>query len=450
MVLPAASEAVLIRQCAGLYGSFASEAASSLILVLMFSYIVLLLSVKGQIKTPGLAVFNLVTVKLTEVLTDFLNTIKKWPDMPTLPLPERFAFCRKLNMSICCFSAFVGMIAITRWFHFGNINGFRYLGYCFTCPIMQGELIALLAPIVPCYTLTQCVSALLTAVTMLCGYWGSLYAGPMWDGDLLRFLDSWDWEVLKMTEKGWVMFPGWICFTVLICVQGPYLGLWYTCCYRKASEDLPKKFMLLVYLISITWLGFPLWWCLSAEGFSIIKDTKANGWGFVLLNITSKGGFTFTMLTIVAASRKQAPPKPDFKSASVPYWLYVLQEYDTEKHFDTFDPYDNAEDKQQDDAGDEGQVYNTGMPEMQATGMSPPKSNTWDALEEDYKVFLLQSGVTAATFEQCNVLDKVTMRKRYKDSIKRQQQIEIVGENKIVDSAPYKEVTDKDTFWLQM
>jgi hypothetical protein len=449
MVLPAASEAVLIRQCAGLYGSFASEAASSLTLVLMFSYIVLLLSVKGQIKTPGLAVFNLVTVKLTEILTDFINTIKKWSDMPTLPLPERFAFCRKLNMSICTFSAFTGLVAITRWFHFGNINGFRYLGYCFTCPIIQGELIALLAPIVPCYTLTQLVSATVTAVCMLSGYYGSLYAGPMWDGDFGQFLQDWDMEKLQMTEKGWAMLPSWICFGFLMGIQGPYLGLLYTCCYRKASEDLPKKFMLLIYLITITWVGFPLWWVLSAEGFSIIKDTKANGWGFVLLNISSKGGFTFCMLTIVAASRKQAPPKPDFKSASVPYWLYVLQEYDTEKHFDTFDPHEN-EDKQLEDEQDGGHVYNTGMPEMQSGGMSPPKTNTWDGLEEDYKVFLLQSGVTAATFEQCNVLDKVTMRKRYRDSLKRQQMIEMGGGDKLAMMAPYGEVNDKDTFWLQM
>merc|ERR1712159_535293 len=104
-----------------------------------FSYIVLLLNSKGQLATPGLAVFNLTASRLCDMAGGFLSHLVKVLDMPERALPERFLWCRTMNTWICTFSATTGLFAITRIFHIGNINMFRYLGYCFTCPLMQAE-----------------------------------------------------------------------------------------------------------------------------------------------------------------------------------------------------------------------------------------------------------------------------------------------------------------------
>ena len=37
-------------------------------------------------------------------------------------------------------------------------NGLRYLGYAFTCALMQAELVVLIAPYAPCHALAQHVT----------------------------------------------------------------------------------------------------------------------------------------------------------------------------------------------------------------------------------------------------------------------------------------------------
>merc|ERR1740138_1577052 len=103
---------------------------------------------------------------------------------------ERFAFCRKCNLAVCTFSCIASLLATTRWLHFGNVNGFRYLGYALTCPLMQAELVVLIAPIVPCYRIAFLFSALASFACIATGYAGSLIAGPMWEGSIEEFLDT--------------------------------------------------------------------------------------------------------------------------------------------------------------------------------------------------------------------------------------------------------------------
>jgi len=193
-------------------------------------------------------------------------------------------------------------LAVTRWLHINNVNGFRYLGYAFTCPLMQAELILIIAPVVPCYKMVTQMTAIGTFLMLLTGYIASQYEGPLWDGDVSElFLDG---KFSNLTTKGWMTVPSVFILCFLSFVQIPFLGLLYFCNGAGADGNLPRGYPTLLAITSITWLGFPCWWFLSFEGAGYIQDTKLNGLGFVCLNMISKGSFTMQMLSMVRRWRR--------------------------------------------------------------------------------------------------------------------------------------------------
>jgi bacteriorhodopsin len=226
---------------------------------------------------------------------------------------QRFRFCRRLNATICRIQSITALLAVTRWLHYNNVNGFRYLGYSLTCPLMQAELVLLIAPAVPCYKLNVIVIMLVTHIMMLFGWYTSTLEGALWTTDWQDVIL--DQNFHNLTYKGWLIFPAVVVVTFLSAVQIPYIALWYNC-YRDRN-NMPEGFNKMLLLTGVTWLGFPIWWFLSFEGASIISDTKLNGFGFMMLNVISKGGFTFCMIGMVKRfKKKMAAAKPDPEAGS--------------------------------------------------------------------------------------------------------------------------------------
>jgi bacteriorhodopsin len=229
--------------------------------------------------------------------------------MDSVAMPGRLRFCRKLNATICRFSAAAALLAVTRWLHINNVNGFRYLGYAFTCPMMQAELVVLIAPVVPHYRIVTKLTAAITFLMLVSGYIASQFEGPIWDGDLI------DLDFGKLTTKGRIALPSFVALSFLSFLHIPLLGLLYYCNGGGKDGKLPRGYPKLLVITSLTWLGFPCWWVMSFEGNSYIQDTKLNGLGFVLLNMTSKGCFTMQMLSIVRQWKRdfgpQQPPMPE-------------------------------------------------------------------------------------------------------------------------------------------
>ncbi|CAJ1332296.1 unnamed protein product [Effrenium voratum] len=68
-------------------------------------------------------------------------------------MSDRIKLCRLLNLAMCIAQAAAAFFTVLRWLHISNVNGLRYLGYAFTCALMQAELVVLIAPYVPCQAL---------------------------------------------------------------------------------------------------------------------------------------------------------------------------------------------------------------------------------------------------------------------------------------------------------
>lgn len=293
--MPAESE--LMRICAPLYPSFALESAASLVLFLFFSYLSILISSKQQLQAPARSICKFVYTNVVDWAVDTNRILSRWPRMHEMDMGQRFRFCRRLNATICRVSAFIGLISITRWLHFNNVNGFRYLGYAFTCPMMQAELVLLIAPVVPCYRFVVMLTTLATFAMLVCGWTSSQFDGPIWETDWQDIV--FEQNLHNLTTKGWLIVPSVCVLSFLSFVQIPLLGLLFYCNGGSDGGKLPHGYPTLLLLTSITWWGFPAWWMLSFEGMGVIEDTKLNGVGFVVLNMISKGGFTLHMLSMV-------------------------------------------------------------------------------------------------------------------------------------------------------
>lgn len=304
LLLLMASEAELMRTCAPLYAPIALESFANVILFFTFMYLVLVIQSRGELNTPGLACLRLVWKNIVSTSSEAKSSLAKWAEMPHAPLKDRFALFRKLNTGLCAFTACVSLLATTRWLHIGNVNGFRYLGYAVTCPVMQAELVMMIAPIMPCYRLNVLFVAFATFATMISGYSASLMSGDLWDGSFEEFLSSWDIGTLQPTQKLWVLTPSIVGISILTFVQIPYLAFLYTI-KGGVSAGLPYNYRKLLLLVAVTWLTFPVWWFLNWQGMSIITDAKLNGAGFCLLNVISKGLFTFVVISSMKWHKKR-------------------------------------------------------------------------------------------------------------------------------------------------
>ncbi|CAK0806507.1 unnamed protein product [Prorocentrum cordatum] len=312
--------AQLQRTCAPLYPSFALESFAALVLFFFFLYLSIIISTRQQLKTPAKSIAKLIWHSLTGWWEDTVRVLSRWSEMGEMSMPKRLRFCRRLNATICRSQAVIALLAVTRWLHINNVNGFRYLGYAFTCPLMQAELILIIAPIVPCYRMVTQMTAIITFLMLLSGYIASQFDGKLWEGDLVL-----DRNLSFLTTKGWVTLPSMVILLFLSFVQIPVLGLLY--CWNGGGRDgrFPAGYLTLLAITSVTWLLFPIWWFLSFEGEGYIQDTKLNGAGFALLNMTSKGAFTMQMLSMVKRWKRDFGPSSFGRQTSVDSAVADLQ-----------------------------------------------------------------------------------------------------------------------------
>jgi hypothetical protein len=305
------TEASLMRICAPLYPSFALESLWTLVLAVFFAYLSILISAKQQLSNPAGAVWKFMCFHFKDWLSDTWRVLSRWNTMHTCDLGQRFRFTRRLNATICRIQVATAILSVTRWLHINNVNGFRYLSYSFTCPLMQAELVLLIAPAVPCYKLQMILIMVITWAVMLSGWYASSLEGDLWTTDWQDvFLDG---NFDNLTFKGKAVFPSMAGVLILSMLQMPYMGLLYNCYGGRA--EMPEGMNSMIVLTAVSWLGFPIWWLLSYEGLSIIEDTKLNGLGFLILNMVSKGGFTLKMISMVKQfKRKQMLAKQQAKS----------------------------------------------------------------------------------------------------------------------------------------
>jgi len=334
----------LFRACGPLYPAFAIESLTSLLLGLFFCYLSLKICVRSDVEHPVSSFFRMLYGWMRPHIKEWWEAVSSWPEMHKRPLQDRMGMCRQLNLAMCLAQALAAFLSIFRWLHINNVNGVRYLGYAFTCSLMQAELVVLIAPYVPCYKLNCVGIVILTYITLVLGWIGSLHDGflfeePSWE----LFLVSGQVKDLAVTTKG--IFIG--CTACGLCsllfLQMPFLALIYFCKGGWRNEDLPPHFLKLFATVWFTWPAFPGWWIISAEGLGLIGDSKSNAVGFAILNIISKGTFTFVMLGIgsqykkrterksqVSTGQVESPesPSPSPKANSANWLVKSLQEFE--------------------------------------------------------------------------------------------------------------------------
>lgn len=300
----------LFRACGPLYPAFAVESLTSLLLGCFFCYLSLRIAVRSDVQKPMSSFFRMIYGWAQPVVSEWWGEVRVWDTMHKQPLAKRMAVCRQLNLAMCLAQATAAFITITRWLHIDNVNGFRYLGYAFTCSLMQAELVVLIAPYVPCYFFNAVGIVILTHVYLVLEWIGSLRDGFLFeDASWNLFLESGQVSELQVTTKGIFIGITAAGLCSLLFVQMPFLAMLYFCNGGLKNEDMPPHYLKLMATVWFTWPAFPGWWILSAEGLGIIGEATSNAVGFALLNIISKGTFTFVMLGIgkthkVRASRK--------------------------------------------------------------------------------------------------------------------------------------------------
>mmetsp|Transcript_10475 Transcript_10475/g.18919 ORF Transcript_10475/g.18919 Transcript_10475/m.18919 type:complete len:468 (-) Transcript_10475:103-1506(-) len=298
------TEVELMGECSPLYASFALESFANTCLGLFFVYLSVLITSKGKLKTPARSSVLFLSEVVKNRYNDVMSIVNQWHSMPDLPLEKRFRFCRKVNATICQFSALVSFLAVTRWLHINNVNGFRYLGYSLTCPPMQAEILVLIAPVVPCYRFFVYLSSFITWSMLITGWIASCLEGDLWNNDIMEWAEGNFATDLELTNKGWMFVASCAGLLYLAFFQLPMVLFLY---YVKggAKAGLPEGFPRMILLVWVTWMCFPAWWSISFEGFKLINDTKLNGIGFVLLNVVSKGGFTISILRMVRLHKQK-------------------------------------------------------------------------------------------------------------------------------------------------
>ena len=141
----------LFRACGPLYPAFAIESLTSIILGFFFTYLALRIVVRTDVKKPINASWRMFQDYISPAVDEWWTLMKTWPEMPNKPCADRITYCRNLNIAMCVAQAAAAFFSVFRWLHIDNVNGLRYLGYAFTCSLMQAELVVLIAPYVPCY-----------------------------------------------------------------------------------------------------------------------------------------------------------------------------------------------------------------------------------------------------------------------------------------------------------
>jgi len=345
------NEADLQRACAPLYGPIAVDAVANLLLVCFFTYIALLMHVENTVQEPVKAVFRIVFKFVRDYLKELGKTIATIPQMGKLPLGARLRCCSNIDKAVSLVSAVVPLIAITRLMNFGNVNGMRWLGYSLTCPFMQLELVMLVAPVVPLVRLNMIIAFLITFGSLFIGWVTSVMRGPLYNGTLGAYVDTFETADLDPTVKGNIAAWSFIGIAVLSLFQLPFLGLLYFCGkHSKSKDDLPDGYLTLLLSIVVTWWLFPAWWFFSWEGAAFFKDAKLNEMGFTVLNLMAKGSFIYQTNRMDKTYSKKFPAQVDamIKSVDIPEVLrqsYNLRQKNASQIINALTQYDSQYDK---------------------------------------------------------------------------------------------------------
>eukprot|EP00437_Effrenium_voratum_P006247 CAMPEP_0181422088 /NCGR_PEP_ID=MMETSP1110-20121109/13433_1 /TAXON_ID=174948 /ORGANISM="Symbiodinium sp., Strain CCMP421" /LENGTH=370 /DNA_ID=CAMNT_0023545173 /DNA_START=41 /DNA_END=1153 /DNA_ORIENTATION=- len=324
----------LFRACGPLYPAFAIESLTSILLGVFFCYLALRITVRTDVNAPVMSMLRWMRDSLREPLGYWWQEMKTWPEMNKRPLADRIKICRLLNLAMCIAQAAAAFFTVLRWLHIQNVNGLRYLGYAFTCALMQAELVVLIAPYVPCYKFNVVAVVIFTHVWLVLGWVGSLQAGFLFeDASWESFVENYDFNLLIVTNKGLLIAATAVGLCGLMFVQMPFLSLIYFIKGGyKAHPDLPYYYMRLMMTVWFTWPAFPAWWLVSAEGLGLLADAKSNSVGFAILNCISKGSFTYYMLK-TGADHKQRWAKPagaEAKPQTANWVVRNLQSYDSQ------------------------------------------------------------------------------------------------------------------------
>lgn len=283
------AESDLQRFCGDLYYSHALESFAGVLMFLFFGYVWLRLQVRGNLKSPAKAFWRMTKHHSYLFLKEFFSTLSLISTMGKHDLETRMRFCGNCDKMTCVVSCFLSLLGVTRWMSMGNVNGLRYLGYFLTCPLMQVELVILIAPHVPFYQLSAAFTGGLCFVMLSVGYGSSLLATPIYAGSMVTYIQTGNWDDLQPYGKLDVVLPGLAGISFLSFIQMPFLAMCYTCAGGERNIDCPPGYLGLLFMVCVSWLAFPFWWFLSWEGNAVINDTKFNEIGFTILNLLSKG-----------------------------------------------------------------------------------------------------------------------------------------------------------------
>ncbi|CAJ1354309.1 unnamed protein product [Effrenium voratum] len=325
----------LFRACGPLYPAFAIESLTSVLMGAFFCYLSLRIAVRADVKQPLTAIWRCAGDTLHPMVAAWWKEVKQWPEMNKRPLSDRIKLCYLLNVAMCLAQAAACFFTVFRWLHVNNVNGMRYLGYAFTCALMQAELVVLIAPYVPCYKLNMIAVMVFTHVWLLTGWIGSLQSGFLFeDSSWNSFVENYDASVLIVTDKGLLIGATATGLSIMMFIQMPMLLIMYMCNGGyKAHPDLPYNYTRLLFTVWLTWPAFPCWWLVSAEGLGLLADAKSNALGFGVLNCISKGSFTYVMLMIWTDHKKRwprPPSAPKSKSQELGWLVKSLKSFDSQ------------------------------------------------------------------------------------------------------------------------
>lgn len=339
------TEAEMQRAIAPLCLTIGLEAFSGVFLAVVFFYVALKVQIGDYVESPGIAAWRCCRHYFGTWAKEFTDNLKTIDMMPLLPLQSRFRFCATCDKTISVASSLFALLGVTRWLNIGNINGCRYLSYAVTCPLMQVELVVLIAPVVPGFRFVWRFVFSLTFIVLMTGYVASIIWLPVFEGSVWTFVQDWDMEQLRPTVKAYVV-AGAVCgISIIFLVVLPFLAVMYTINGGHRNHDLPEYYRVILLTVILTWVCFPVWWFLSWEGMAVITDTKLNELGFTLLNIIAKGIFIWLGFSMVQ-KEKLCPKSEARENPCVPaiisrkgeisvrqsWMVRILQEFDTVAH----------------------------------------------------------------------------------------------------------------------
>jgi bacteriorhodopsin len=223
-------------------------------------------------------------------------------EVRVLSWKERVRWCIKVNVYIAAISLAFNVLAMATRFDEQASSLFGYylhicrpLEWLFTCPLMMLEMAILGGPKLQANRPFQLVSV--TVVLLLLGF-GATVSQDIF----LKF------ALFACGSSGFVVLARLMDRVVEEHTEGDTRLFSST---SKSGKSTPLKALLIKVLL--TWIGFPIWWALSPDGFNVVEDHQIHSGVFLLLNIVAKTVFIWYVYTLdyEMPSDKGAAKLPD-------------------------------------------------------------------------------------------------------------------------------------------